>query len=641
MIVKMSKVEIVGPREFLADTLGLVQDIGTLHIEPSPTGFIDEKRRHKVSSMLPDEKNLFQKVYLEDLQDRLIRLFSYLPQLPVRESFLSPQPIIDTISENLDRHLEYCCDLYQQREDLLNRLQDLNSYRSFLDSISSLIDELRSTPDLDYIGLIIKDDKGIDILKDSLDCLTEGTCELITVPGKDGTITGLIAVEKDKSKDIRNILTETRLPEFPLPESLKDLNFVQKVEFLKSQIQADEKALESINRHLANFTIRWGPLYLNTLAWINEQLSIIHASGLAFQTSMCFFVYGWLPTEKLESLRNGLQKKFAGKVLLEEISMHSEDMERVPVILKNPDYFKPFENFTRLLPLPAYTSFDPTPFIGLFFPVFFGMILGDAAYGILLLFLALLFVRIAKNKPLLVDALKILKTCSLYTIVFGLLYGEVLGDLGHRFLGLRPLLFERQHNILPMLYFSLAVGCAHVFLGLILGIISDIKKKTQKEAVVKYLHIMLMICIILLIVSFFGFFPELFTKPIIIAILILCPLLLFTGGLLAPLELIKSIGNIISYARIMAIGLSSVLLAVVANRLSGLTGDIILGLLVGGFIHLISIVIGVFSTSIHSLRLHYVEFFDKFIELGGRKFDPLAKKNKMLWKLTQQKKQGT
>ena len=70
--------------------------------------------------------------------------------------------------------------------------------------------------------------------------------------------------------------------------------------------------------------------------------------------------------------------------MLAEKEMREEDLERVPIILKNPPYFKPFEIFTSILPLPAYTSYDPTPFIGIFFPVFFGMILGDAGYGLLL-----------------------------------------------------------------------------------------------------------------------------------------------------------------------------------------------------------------------------------------------------------------
>ncbi len=68
-------------------------------------------------------------------------------------------------------------------------------------------------------------------------------------------------------------------------------------------------------------------------------------------------------------------------MVLAEKEIREEDLDRVPIVLKNAPYFKPFELFTSLLPLPAYTSYDPTPFIGIFFPLFFGMILGDAGYG--------------------------------------------------------------------------------------------------------------------------------------------------------------------------------------------------------------------------------------------------------------------
>jgi V/A-type H+-transporting ATPase subunit I len=114
-----------------------------------------------------------------------------------------------------------------------------------------------------------------------------------------------------------------------------------------------------------------------------------------------------------------------------------------------------------------------------------------------------------------------------------------------------------------------------------------------------------------------------------IAILLLAPLLLFTGGLLAPLELLKSMGNIISYARIMAIGLTSVLLAHVANRLAGMTGDIITGIVVACLLHLLNLIIGIVSPALHALRLHYVEFFSKFLEPGGRKFQPFRKKESL------------
>jgi V/A-type H+-transporting ATPase subunit I len=278
-----------------------------------------------------------------------------------------------------------------------------------------------------------------------------------------------------------------------------------------------------------------------------------------------------------------------------------------------------------MFPLPAYTSLDATPYIGIFFPVFFGMILGDAGYGVLLALLAIILQkRYAKNKDVF-DASKILFVSSLYTVLFGLLYGELFGDLGARLFGLEPLLIERRTSVVPMMVFALSAGVMHILLGLVLGVVTAFKKHVRKEAIYKLLNIVVILCLLAVFASFFGIFPPVLSKPIIITILIITPFLFFTGGLLAPLELLKSIGNIISYVRIMAIGLTSVLLAYVANRLAGEMGDIVVGVAVAALLHILNIILGVFSPTIHSLRLHYVEFFSKFVERGGKKFEPLGK----------------
>ncbi len=624
MIVTMSKVEIVGPRQLLGETLSLVRKEGDLHIEPSAVGFIDDIHKKEVHSLLPDEKALFEKIFLEDLEGKLKTLFSCLVVDGMRKSFLSPRPIIDTVSRTLDKHLEMCQVLCKKREEIRHDLFELSGYRVFLATVSTLIDKIQLTPDLDYIGITLKDEKSVIALKENLDCLADSSCEIITVPSEDGSLVGLIAATKDISEDIRSMMSEKQMPEFTFPESIRSMTFVHKVEYLQEQIRNNEAALAAVDVKLTEFTHRWGPMYKAAHDWVHEQLSIIQASAFSFETTMCFFIYGWMPSEKVAGLSACLQQQFAGSVMLEEIDIRMEDLERVPVVLQNPPYFKPFENFTRLLPLPSYTSFDPTPFIGLFFPLFFGLILGDAGYGLILLIVSGLLSRFSRKSQLLQDAGRILRACSLYAIIFGFLYGEILGDLGHKMFGLKPLFMDRQENILPMLYFALAIGLAHITLGLTMGVISALKRHTKKEALVKLINIILIFTIIALIITSFGIFPELLTRPLVITILVLTPLLFFSGGLLAPLELLKNIGNIISYARIMAIGLTSVLLANIANQLSGLTGDIVLGLIVGGIIHLLGITIGVFSSSIHSLRLHYVEFFDKFIELGGRKYRPFS-----------------
>ncbi|MDH3391529.1 MAG: hypothetical protein OEL85_07020 [Desulfobulbaceae bacterium] len=620
----MSKVEIVGPRQLLGETLSLVRKEGDLHIEPSAVGFIDDIHKKDIHSLLPDEKALFEKIFLEELEGKLKTLFSFLSVDGMRESFLTPRPIIDTVSRTLDKHLEMCQLLCKKREETRHDLFELSGYRNFLATVSTLLDKIQLTPDLDYIGITLKDEKSVAALKDNLNCLADTSCEIFTVPSEDGSLVGLIAATKDISIDIRSMLSEKQMPEFPFPESIKSMTFVHKVEYLQDEIKNNEAALAAVDAKLTEFTHRWGPMYKAALDWVHEQLSIIQASAFSFETTMCFFIYGWMPSGKVTGLSASLQQQFAGSVLLKEIDIRREDLERVPVVLKNPQYFKPFENFTRLLPLPSYTSFDPTPFIGLFFPLFFGLILGDGGYGFMLLIISVLLARVSRKNQLFQDALRVLRVCSLYAIIFGFLYGEIFGDLGHKVLGLKPLFMDRQENILPMLYFAFAIGLAHITLGLALGVVSALRKNTKKKALVKFLNIVLILAIVTLIITFFGVFPELLARPLVITILILTPLLLFSEGLLAPLELIKNIGNIISYARIMAIGLTSLLLANVANQLAGLTGDIVLGFVVGGIIHLLGIIIGVFSSSIHSLRLHYVEFFDKFIELGGRKYRPFS-----------------
>jgi V/A-type H+-transporting ATPase subunit I len=210
--------------------------------------------------------------------------------------------------------------------------------------------------------------------------------------------------------------------------------------------------------------------------------------------------------------------------------------------------------------------------------------------------------------------------CSLFAIVFGFLYGELFGDLGHR-VGLHPIILNREEAFFPFLGLALAIGLVHIVLGLVVGAVKMFRGD-KRRALGKGMAAVMVVLIALALMAAFEMLPERFFTPLVIAILVAFPILIIGEGVLAPIELVSTLGNVLSYARIMAVGTASVMMAIVANRMTGAFGGVVVGVLFALLFHLINFVLGVFSPTIHMLRLHYVEFFGKFYSPGGSQYRP-------------------
>jgi V/A-type H+/Na+-transporting ATPase subunit I len=626
MIVAMSKVEIIGPMELLIDVLDLVRALGVFQVEQDMRGFVNTNHAKELTPVRLDKATLAERLYYDDLLKKIDELTACLPNLPVRCSYLEPRSAVAVVASVVGKHIALCRESCRRLELLKGEREELLRQTIFLDALEPLMKTVKDDTGLDFIGVTIKDNAAVEHLFQLISRMTNGSFEFVTANGADGTNIVLITLPSGMAAAVREALNTERVPELSFPAHLNHLPFPEKVRTVRQRIVDISSELGQIDEDLQRFACRWVPTYRCVREWVADRFSLLKTTAAIHKTQFCFFIHGWVPAPDVERLRVLLNGKFGGRVVVEEKDVLQEEVDFIPIAIRNSPYFRPFELFTRILPLPSYASYDPTPFIGIFFPIFFGMILGDIGYGLVMLTAALITMKLFSTRKNVRDAAIILIISSCYAVFFGFLYGECFGGLASDWSLLKKTaVIERGRAVLPMLIFSLSVGVAHITLGLFLSLWATLKRKAVRESLSKVVNIIILFCITALAVSFFAPFPMPVTRGLNIAILVAIPLMLLTGGLLAPLEMMKNIGNIVSYARIMAIGLASVLIAQVANRFAGLTGDMVIGVLVAGFIHLINIVLGIFSPTIHVLRLHYVEFFDKFIVYGGRKFEPFKK----------------
>jgi V/A-type H+-transporting ATPase subunit I len=606
MIIRMAKVEIVGPRHDLLATLDLLHNRGIFQPDPQLLEQVKLTREDRLQAHVLDEHDLQERSFFQDLFERVSALLEILPATSDSISPIQPMPVMDLVDELVDQHLVKAREQSRALADCRNEVEDLQRNLIFWQALEPLLADLPHDSNLELLGITVRDARQLQALEELLLQRTRGRCHISSTTTSDGALIGLVATDRQTAGALHQALTDERVPEMSLPEDLADLPLAERIETLRVRLQTASANCRKLETQLQELSRRWRPIYRRALVWLEERLTLYRATATAYTTRLCFIIQGWMEQAEVPGLHRDLNQAFAGRVVLEQLAIVEEDLDQIPVMLRNPGYFAPFEILSRLLPLPKYSSYDPTPLIGLFFPVFFGMILGDIGYGAILLLISLYLARHFPPQRLLSDTGKVLGAAALYTLLFGFLYGELFGDLGETWLGLHPLWFDRSKDILPMAVFALTVGVAHILLGITLGVLSDLRRHQPRKALLKLAMLTLTVLAVLALVSWFYPQTWLSTKPLLIGVGVLMPILVAAEGLLAPLELLKTMGNIISYVRIMAIGFSSVLLAVVANRMGGMTGDIMVGILVAGILHAFNLLLGVFAPTVHSLRLHYV-----------------------------------
>ncbi|MDH3727454.1 MAG: hypothetical protein OER77_07975, partial [Myxococcales bacterium] len=603
------------PRDELQPVLERIQDLGLVHfVEPARTDALTQL------VLTPQQERHLRNVrqVAEDV-DTAIGMLGEIPVLSRRADQAPTLPRAALIAGRARRALETLEDRRRQLEEEQFLILKFQPFFSTFDKIAA------SGLDLDGIRifyLVLRGDGEQELLRTraALRSSLGGGFELFSQPSESRESAMILAVSAADAQSAEALLNEAGVQPLVLPDQFREEGATHTIQLMQTRLKELPKDLAEIEVERDRIATERGRDLARIQASLHDHLATIMTMEKAVVTPRAFVFEGWIPSAARTDLERRLQKSFGEKVEVETISKEEWEGETAPVVLKNPRLFRPFEAITRMMPLPRYGSVDPTPFVAVFFPMFFGITLGDIGYGTLLAAVSLGIRFRSKPDTRLRAISEIGLACALFTIVFGFLYGELFGDLGHR-LGLHPIIFSREEAVVPFLGLALALGLVHIVIGLGLGAV-QLFRGDKRRAIGRAMAAIMVVLVALALMAAFEMLPRSFFTPLVIAILVAFPILIVAEGVLAPIEFVSTIGNVLSYARIMAVGTASVMMAVVANRMAGAFGGVFVGVLFALLFHLINFVLGVFSPTIHMLRLHYVEFFGKFFSPGGVEYRP-------------------
>jgi V/A-type H+-transporting ATPase subunit I len=434
----------------------------------------------------------------------------------------------------------------------------------------------------------------------------------------------------DYLKDVGSLLNTTDIHEIKMPSDLADRPFNEALGALNEMKTELPETLKEVEAKIQDISSEWYAVISELLRKVEDQLNIYKVFLSFAQTRYTFMMRGWIPTKHLSTLKKRLEQEVGEALVLNILQIREEEKENIPVCVVHSPLIRPFQKLMSIFPLPKYNAIDPTTFLAVGFPIFFGMMLGDIAYGAIFLAAALYLKYKYRTKAIIQDVMYILVLCSISSIIFGFVYGELFGDFGEHFLGLRPIWKERLQAMVPLLYLSVGIGVFHVFLGLILGVVEAFRVRSRKHAIARAATMGTICALFILIAYLAKLLPQEFFTTGVVLILVSIPLLIYAEGFVGVLEIISVIGNILSYARLMAIGVSSAIIAMVANFFGGALGNIVVAAIIVLMLHALNLVLGIYSPTIQGLRLHYVEFFKQFFRYGGRQFVPFGREEGLL-----------
>ncbi|MDE4907620.1 V-type ATP synthase subunit I [Methanogenium marinum] len=442
----------------------------------------------------------------------------------------------------------------------------------------------------------------------------------------DRPATVVIITHPDASADADRVLRALAFREFTLETAEGTaLAGIASIQNERDQLRQEQNKIHVSLKELAQ-------THLTLLEAMAEELGVMRdredARPLFGETGSLIVMQGWAKKCDMPRIRE-LCDRSTGSL---SFCTTEPATGAVPSAFDHPHWLAPYGFLTAMFGMPAYGRIDPTLFLAPVLILTFGLMLGDAGYGILLFLIAALLLRGAGHTPGTTHDLAIvLCACGVAGAVFGILMGSFFGNLAPFFgITLPFTVIEPLNDPLSLLILALGIGIVHLNLGFVIAASEHLRcGERRKMLYSEGTWFLLQPCAAVLILSFFGWatFSSLITTVAWAGAVVAIIGILRDNGPLGFFSLTGYLGDWLSYARILALALATSGIAMMINILSGMIAGIgpfflIVGIIFGIGGHAANLVLQCLGGFIHALRLQYVEFFGRFFDAGGRAFSP-------------------
>ena len=594
------------------------EDESLKEIELNQDMTIIKEKSQKVKWMLNYFSKLFPKETKKEIDESSIKetLFVLVEQQASKYDFSNDYENLANISGEMESNKEEIANLEIYRKELskwLNIKESLGNLKAFRTAKF-------------FLGTVAK--KNFEPLKDKLRNFEHTYIEEIS--DESSQINIMLLTSNTEEKELKN---ELKTYSFTETNFDFDTSFNEEYEKIKNREEELKKANEKLKEKVEKL-LKLIPKLLIQKEYLDNALMRETVVSNFKATDTVNVIEGYIPLDMEEEFKKIVNKN-SNKSNYLEITEVDKDDEEVPILLKNSGITGLFASITQMYALPKYNEIDPTAILSIFYWIFFGMMVADFAYGLILFILSGLALMIGKFDENKRKFLKFFFALSFSTMIWGLLYGSAFGDL----IKLPTQVLDSSKDFMSIFILSIIFGAIHLVIAL--GIKAYILIKNGHFMDVIYdvflWYLTLTSLIILLLAGRFDLSE--FTKNIFIACAVIGMLGIVVfgardaktlvgrigGGLYSLYGITSYIGDFVSYLRLMALGLAGGFIASAINIIvkmlvsKGILG-IILGVVVFTLGQSFNIFLSFLSSYVHTSRLTYVEFFSKFYEGGGKAF---------------------